>query len=201
MGRSARVRAASLVAVIAATVAGVSIPLLPWYRHPAYADALDAWTWVPESGLVLGVATVVGGIGLAGLVAGERLPRLVAILGALASIGLSGLVVYRLFQYPSFGLAAERQGETTLEAGLAIAAAAAACSTVAALTVAYAVVLGRTCPDCAERIGARAEECPHCGHRFPLPKGWRRCNECGGKIRAEARVCKHCRATLGAVSS
>jgi hypothetical protein len=193
---SAVVRTASPFAVLAAAVVTVSIFAIPWYRHPAYAGGLTAWVWLPEPGLDLALAGVAAAVGLVGLVVGVRLPRPLAVLGALASVGLVGLVVYRLVHPPSLGLDFKLDGKPSIESGPMVALAAASFAA-ASLVAASAIVRPvKTCPDCAERIPARAEECPHCGHRFSLPRGWKRCAECAGKIRAEARFCKHCHAQL-----
>jgi predicted amidophosphoribosyltransferase len=112
--------------------------------------------------------------------------------GALASLGLAGLIAYQLAEPPDVGV-----GKPSIEPGLTAALVAAACLAAASVTAMWAVMLPRkTCPDCAERVPAKADDCPHCGHRFPLARGWKRCPECGGKIRAEARVCRHCHARL-----
>lgn len=193
----ALVRAASLVVVIAASVVVLSILAIPWYRHVAYADALTAWTWVPESGLDLGLAGFAAATGLAGFVAGMRLPRPLAALGALASIALAGLIVFRLVQYPDIGVDVRVDGKPKVQPGLLVALVAAAVLVAASLTATWAIARKtKTCPDCAEQIRANVEDCPHCRHHFPLADGWKRCPQCAGKIKAEALVCKHCNARL-----
>jgi hypothetical protein len=188
---SAVVRAASLIAVVAAAVVAVTIFGIPWYRYPDSA-AVTAWFWLSEPGLDLGLAGVAAAVALTGLVVGAALPRPLAIVGALASVGLAGLIISQLVDPLDIGV-----GNPSIEPGAIAALVAAACLVAASLTAMSAVMVPRkTCPDCAERVPARADNCPHCGHRFPLARGWKRCPECGGKIRAEARVCKHCQARL-----
>ena len=170
------VRTASLVALAGAVVVCLAILAIPWYRHPAYADALTAWTWVPEAGLDLGLAGGVAVIGLVGLVVGVRLPRPLAALGAVAAAVLTGLIFYRLVQAPDFALDSSDGRAPAIEAGLTVALAASLCALAGSVTTAFAVIwLGKTCPDCAERVAVNAEDCPHCGHRFQLARGWRRC--------------------------
>jgi hypothetical protein len=65
-------RAGWLVVTVAAVAVVVSIFAVPWYRAATYADALTAWEWVPESGVVVGTAVCAGVVGLVGLVLGER---------------------------------------------------------------------------------------------------------------------------------
>jgi len=58
-------------------------------------------------------------------------------------------------------------------------------------------VARKACPDCAETVPRNAIDCPHCGYRFPLSRGFKRCGSCERPVKAEARVCRFCNHRFG----
>ena len=56
---------------------------------------------------------------------------------------------------------------------------------------------GRKCPDCAERVRRTVIDCPHCGYRFPPPRGFKRCEACQRPVKSEAHVCRYCHHRFG----
>jgi hypothetical protein len=180
--------------VIAAGGAVFAMLGLSWYSLKSGGADRTAWDAVDEVGFDLALAGIGAGVGLLGVVLGGRLPFVLALLGAVSAMALIVLLAYRSGTQPSLPLPAARY-ETEVAPTLAIIAAA--CLLAASLVV-VAGSRVKTCPDCAERISRSADLCPHCGHLFAPPHGWKRCPHCHGKARERARVCKHCRHDLTA---
>jgi hypothetical protein len=186
-------RPAALIAFFAAGGVVAAIFALPWYEYVPDGFDRNGWAALPEVGAELALAGIAGAVALAGAVFGVRVPRWLAWIGVLASAALAALVGFRLADTPNLPLPA---ADYATQEGPAVALAAAILALLSLLPL-LATTGQKKCPDCAESVAHDADACPHCGHKFPLARGWRRCPECSGKVRAEARLCKHCHHEIG----